>query len=237
MFTNHRRAFAYALILIAGLGFMLVAVGHTPPNDPTHTVVPFIGSVDRHFWDWVGTIHNVVLSGIFRFLNVLGGGIVMIPLRAIASVWLAFRRRWRAFSGFVLTWALSEVATNVLKAYFDRGRPPHPLVETVGASFPSGHATAGAATAVALVLAFLPPGSRRRKWEWIAVAFAFVMAFSRVYLRAHWFSDVVAGVLLGAGIALASFAVATEVRNIVFRRRGIPIPPPDGSTASGALSG
>jgi hypothetical protein len=86
---------------------------------------------------------------------------------------------------------------------------------------------AGTATAVALVLAFFPPGARRRRWEWLAVAFAFVMAFSRVYLNAHWFSDVVGGVLLGAGVALGSAATVTEVRDIWFRRHGIAIPGPD----------
>jgi membrane-associated phospholipid phosphatase len=40
-----------------------------------------------------------------------------------------------------------------------------------------------------------------------------------VYLNAHWLSDVVAGVLLGTGVALGSAAVATEVRDIAMRRR------------------
>ena len=92
------------------------------------------------------------------------------------------------------------------KVFFHRGRPPEGLVETVGFSFPSGHAVAGAATAVALVLALLPAGRKRRRWESARSAFAFVMASSRVYLQAHWFSDVVAGVLLGAGVALGSAA-------------------------------
>ena len=90
---------------------------------------------------------------------------------------------------------------------------------TTGASFPSGHAVAASATAVALVLALMAPGPRRRKWEVVAALFAFVMALSRVYLNAHWFSDVVAGTLLGTGIALASFAIAAECRDVVLRRR------------------
>ena len=92
-------------------------------------------------------------------------------------------------------------------------------MDVLGYSFPSGHATAGAATAVALVLAFFPPGPRRRKWEWIAVGFAFLMAMSRVYLHAHWFSDVVAGVLLGSGIALGAAALSTEVATLALRRK------------------
>jgi membrane-associated phospholipid phosphatase len=57
------------------------------------------------------------------------------------------------------------------------------------------------------------------KWEWFAVGFAFVMAFSRVYLNAHWFSDVVAGVLLGSGIAIGAAAFSIEVSTMMLRRR------------------
>ncbi len=96
---------------------------------------------------------------------------------------------------------------------------PEPLVAVVGFSFPSGHAVAGAATAVALVLVLLPAGPARRRWELAAIAFAFVMALSRVYLEAHWFSDVVAGVLLGAGVALGSVGLMTEIRDVALRRK------------------
>jgi membrane-associated phospholipid phosphatase len=228
MLTDHRRAFRYAGALVAALLLLLLAVGRQPPDVKPHTTLHAVGIVDQHVYDWIGSLRNGVLSGLFRFLNVVGSGVVTIPLRAVASLVLLIRKRWRAFAAFALTWATSEIGLTVLKAFFHRGRPPAPLVSTVRYSFPSGHAVAGAATAVALVLAFLPPGARRRKWEWLAIAFAFVMAFSRVYLNAHWFSDVVAGVLLGAGVALASAAAATEVRNIWFLRHGIAIPPPDG---------
>jgi membrane-associated phospholipid phosphatase len=155
-------------------------------------------------------------------LNVVGGGIVTIPVRALASAVLLVKRRWRALPAFVLTWVAEEVLVRVVKEWFHRGRPPGAMIHVTGFSFPSGHATTGAAVAVALVLAFMPAGHRRRKWEWLAAGFAFVMALSRVYLDAHWFSDVVAGVLLGAGVAIGSAALVTEVRDVALRRRAHP---------------
>lgn len=80
---------------------------------------------------------------------------------------------------WVLTWITAEVLIELTKAFHHRGRPPAPLVATVGFSFPSGHAMASASIAVALVLVLMPSGSRRRKWEWLAAGFAFLMALSR----------------------------------------------------------
>jgi undecaprenyl-diphosphatase len=68
-------------------------------------------------------------------------------------------------------------------------------------------------TAVGLVLVLAPPGPARWRWEVWAVVFSTVMALSRVYLRAHWLSDTVAGALLGAGLALGWPALVTSVRD------------------------
>jgi membrane-associated phospholipid phosphatase len=218
MLNDHRRAFWYALALLGSLGFVLIAVGRHPAALAPTTTLPFVGRFDQQVYDAMDHIRVTPLTWLFRFLNVVGGGIVTIPLRAIASIYLLARRWWRRAAGFILTWAASELLLTFLKSWFHRGRPPAQLVTIVGYSFPSGHATAAAATAVALVLAFFPAGPSRRKWEWLAVAFAFVMACSRVYLHAHWFSDVVAGVLLGCGIALGAFALVNEIATLALER-------------------
>jgi membrane-associated phospholipid phosphatase len=222
MLTDHRRAFLWSIALLLMTVGVFLLVGPSDGSPAPATAVPFVGEVDAAVWSAVGEIRLSPLTGLFHAFNIIGSGVLTIPIRVVASMILAYHRRWRAFSAFVLTWATSEIAVRLLKDLFDRGRPPGSLVDTSGSSFPSGHAVAGAATAIALVLAFLPEGPRRRRWEWAAAAFAFVMALSRVYLRAHWLSDVIAGTLLGAGIALFWFAALTSFRDVWRRRHGLP---------------
>lgn len=213
MLSNHRRALVYAtsLLLVTVLVFALVGFDSTRPS---------IQAVDDAAHRAAEDVRSGPLTVVARLLNVLGGGWVLIPLRIAVTAFLAARRRWRALSAWLLTWLVAELAVGVFKVVYERPRPLNPLVATTGFSFPSGHAVATAATAIALVLVLLPPGHRRRHWEVYAVLFSFAMALSRVYLDAHWLSDVVAGTLLGAGVALASAGVVTEIRDVARRRRG-----------------
>jgi undecaprenyl-diphosphatase len=178
-----------------------------------------VQEVDDVFLSAMEAIRVAPLTWLCKALSIAGGVWVNWPLRVVAVVALAVRRRWLQASAFVLAVATSEVLIGVLKDAFDRARPLGSLVETSGASFPSGHAVAGAVTAVGLVLVLLPPGKARWAWELRAATFATVMSLSRTYLGAHWLSDVVAGGLLGTSIAIGWPALLQEGRTRVARRR------------------
>ena len=62
------------------------------------------------------------------------------------------------------------------------------------------------------MIVLLPPGHTRWVWERRAALYASLIAISRTYLGAHWLSDVVAGALLGSGIAIACPALLVDLR-------------------------
>lgn len=220
MLTSRRRTLLYAVVLLGTMAAILLAVGANTGSTGLETRVGWVGRADQAVLRTSDDIRTGILTSLAKVLDVAGGGIVTIPLRSLVGIVLLVKRRWPAFSAWILTWALAEAAVRGAKVFFARPRPPMPLVSTTGFSFPSGHAVATAAIAMALVLVLFPPGRTRRKWEILAMALTFVMALSRVYLRAHWLSDVEAGVLLGATAALASAAIVTEARDVYRKRRG-----------------
>jgi membrane-associated phospholipid phosphatase len=171
-----------------------------------------IQPIDDAFLRWVASFRTGWLTLVANVFNVVGLTYVMAPIRVGIVAWLAIRRRWWHFIAFVSAIVISEISSGTLKALYDRPRALGSLVETSGASFPSGHTVAASVTAVAAVIALFPEGSRRYRWGAAAVAFSSVMGLSRTYLGAHWLSDAVAGVLLGTSIALGSALVTHRVR-------------------------
>jgi membrane-associated phospholipid phosphatase len=174
---------------------------------------PEVQAMDDAVWRFARSVENPPATAVALVLSLLGSGAVNWPLRILAMLLLAWRRYWLRLAAFALAVITSELLIGWMKAAVDRPRPPDSLIATTGAAFPSGHAIATAVTAVGLVLVLAPPGPKRWRWEVNAVIFTSVMALSRVYLRAHWLTDTVAGALLGAGLALGWPALLMALRH------------------------
>jgi undecaprenyl-diphosphatase len=174
---------------------------------------PGVQAMDDAVWRFARSVENPPATAVALVLSLLGSGAVNWPLRILAMLLLAWRRHWMRLAAFALAVITSELLIGWMKAAVDRPRPPDSLIATTGAAFPSGHAIATAVTAVGLVLVLAPPGPKRWRWEVNAVIFTSVMALSRVYLRAHWLTDTVAGALLGAGLALGWPALLMALRH------------------------
>ena len=186
-----RRAFA-AWSALAVL--LLAAMAWQPSRDLLQTV-------DDAVWEWVVSAEQPVLVWLAELLDLVGSTVVMAIVTAIIGLTLWIRdRRLRAVT-LVLAMATAQLTNVVLKYAYQRPRPPMPLISESTWSFPSGHSVMAGAL-VAVIVYVVPAGeSTRRTWLVAGSIYVAAMAFSRVYLRVHWLSDVTAGVAEGVAVA------------------------------------
>jgi undecaprenyl-diphosphatase len=197
---NHPIAFRIAAVLLTVGALLFIALA-------IPTTAAWVQRADDAVYRFVVDVEWVPLVAISKVLDFLGSTVVTLPLMIVVAGYLAWRTRWEAFFTWVAAMVLSQLLIGPVKNLYERPRPPLPLVETTGFSFPSGHAVATGAIAVGLAIVLIPAGLRRRTTELMAILVVIVMAMSRVYLRAHWLSDALAGAVMGAGIAVAVAAV------------------------------
>ena len=141
----------------------------------------------------------------------LGSGYVAFSLAALAGVGLAAIRRWPELCVLIAGMVAMFVMTDLIKEWVARPRPPDPLVDSEGDSFPSGHAAyATIYTWLAVTLAWrIDPGIARRSLLIVTgIVLTALIGLTRVYLRAHWLSDVSGGWALGFSAFAAAAAVA-----------------------------
>jgi undecaprenyl-diphosphatase len=143
---------------------------------------------------------------------------VIVPLALIFGALLARRGRWSDVAVLASGVAVTLIATNTLKVLIDRPRPSGGLVDAFGSAYPSGHASHSILYPflALLVVAVWRPSA---KWSAVLVGtgivIALVVGLTRVYLRAHYMTDVLGGWGLGA----AAFAGCAAIALVVARFR------------------
>lgn len=142
------------------------------------------------------------------------GGIAVLGLFATVAVVFLLIQRKRLSALLLLVGLAGGVALSEgLKAMFDRERPPelYQAVDTINASFPSGHALLSTVFYLTLGV-MLTRAFARRRFKAFAlgcgVTIALIIGMTRVYLGAHWASDVIAGWCAGAAWAMALWLVS-----------------------------
>lgn len=189
-----RAALILAALCLVGFGAIAALVMHAGTDGGT--------AFDDAWNAFTASIHTPLLAHIALVLNIVGGTIASAMITAIVAIILLVRRRpWEA-TLVVSSVVFTALIVQIVKHLVARPRPEDMMVTSDFGSFPSGHS----ANAVALVMA-LSLLTRNVTLHILGGVYVLLMLFSRTYLHAHWLTDVAAGGLLGASVALLIWAL------------------------------
>ena len=154
------------------------------------------------------------LTTLFRVFGILGSLEALALVGVLVAVALLVRRSWLTLVAWLVAVLGGEALNLLLKNLFARPRPSfeHPLVVETSYSFPSGQAMGSFIVYGMLAyFAVLTLRSQRMRVVWVCGAAVVValIGFSRVYLGAHYVSDVVGGFAAG-GAWLSALITARE---------------------------
>jgi undecaprenyl-diphosphatase len=197
------RESALGLGLTAGL--LIVALSGTAFGIVVRDVVAHtqVRVIDRTTLDFMVSHTSAGLTSLMLWISDLGRWFVAIPLAgALAGVIAIRRRTWAPLLHVAVACGGAVALAAAVKSLVRRPRPPvRALTATTGFSFPSQHTVVAIAAygTIALLVA-----TAARRWPtkvsiWgLGSGLVLAIAFSRLYLRAHYLTDVVGGILLGA---------------------------------------
>jgi len=166
---------------------------------------------DRLAQDLAGLIRadvfDIIMHGITNF------GSTFVVLIVITSLFLCGKKKREWIPALWSSYIITIIIVFALKLVIARerilGTEFYPFIHILNHSFPSMHAAAAFAA-----IPILDREYPRLKKFWIA--FAVMVAFSRVYLDMHYLSDVITGAFIGFGIG--TFFVYLEEKKNIFKR-------------------
>jgi undecaprenyl-diphosphatase len=171
------------LLVVAG-----VAVVHSGP----------VNAFDHRVTTTVVAHRSPALDAAMKVMTWLGSWVALVVTACVLLV-LAARKRlpWVVVLLAVVAWAGEAGGVALVKRAVHRQRPPQSirLISAHGWSWPSGHTATAVLlfTVLAVVVTILGRPGPTRVVVWLAAVLAVALvAFSRVELGVHWFTDVIA---------------------------------------------
>ena len=192
------------LLLVVGL----IASLHSPTLQLSNQVVGHFFYNLRASW----------LDPIALFLTGSAQSKVTLGFTGIMSLYFLVRRDWVRLAYWLITIALLVIMTLGLKTLVHSSRPGEMTRILHGYSFPSGHVLK-AMVSLGFVSIVLQNTPYRNISRWLCLIFTLGVVMSRLYLQAHWASDVLGSLLLG-GLLLTLISMTLARHQLKALRAG-----------------
>lgn len=204
--------------LVLALGFIITAIcliifGTIAEDVLDNEILTF----DTTIINWLHSFQN--LDAIMFWIT-QSGSVESISVFSLITMYYLknYKKGLIDIAFFLLTVVGGALLNYVLKLSFHRARPSiNDFIDAVGFSFPSGHAM-GSMIFYGAVTYFILRSERNKRIKFtftvLSIVFILMIGISRIYLNAHYPSDVIAGYL--AGFSWLSFCIFS--RNLYEKR-------------------
>ncbi len=159
-------------------------------------------SFDNMVFSFVDPYINEQNTRLMLFITFFGSHLFLLPANIVLSCIFLFFRNLRHYSIKIASISITSTAVMfLLKEWLQRQRPIVPLISKAhGYSFPSGHSFSS--FVFFGMLAYISFATIKSNWlKWFTIficgGMIFLVGFSRIYLKLHFASDVIAGFCLG----------------------------------------
>jgi len=174
------------LAFVAGFIILLGVAAFAPHN-----------ALDLGFSEVMYTIQNPVFTIILGAITYISEPAVTILITLILAGLFISRKRIREAIWFLGTMGGGVVLATIIKTIVARTRPIHQVISESGYGFPSIHTLSATLLVLILVTLFYNKVQHNRALNILAMIWIPVVALSRVYLNAHYLTDVLGGFTLG----------------------------------------
>ncbi|ARK30436.1 phosphatase PAP2 family protein [Halalkalibacter krulwichiae] len=159
-----------------------------------------VSTIDQFVIDFVKRIESPSLTNAMVFVSHLGstGPVIVLSCIVLAMIYLNYRKKDEVIL-FIIVSLGSTGINQALKILFKRDRPLEQIIMETGFSYPSGHTMAAVSLYGIVTFLFwrhIPSKIGRTVLICVSSFMILVIAFSRVYLRVHYASDIIGAVLL-----------------------------------------
>ena len=195
-----KRVFLFLLIIFFLLNTFLVITNRT-------------SFVDVYFHNILYKDNMPYLDAFMKIITFFGSSIFMIFLVILLMLIFIKNKRIKGFdiAGVMI---ISTLLNNAIKLIIKRPRPEYITVVEKTFSYPSGH-TMASASLYLLLSYFIYKSNLDKKYKILLISFLMILTLliiiSRIYLGAHYFSDVFGGLLLSL-IILICYVIYREKR-------------------------
>lgn len=166
-----------------------------------------LSNIDESVYKFITSNMNDTTTNIYKVITFFGSTIFMVGLCVLLLVLFIILKK--NIYGYIISGTLifSTIMNNVIKVIIRRERPIYMLVKETTFSFPSGHTMASVSMYGILIYLINKSNTNKKLKIILSIILGMIplmVATSRIYLGAHYFSDILGAIMLATIVLLIS---------------------------------